>query len=280
MSTTNPQQTSGCGGQACQCSGRSQIPKVTINGIAINEVDIASNPDMVIELAHSELLRQNAVSQGLLPRHKGLEAPELTPEMRSVIEDMVEREVVTPKPTDEECARYYASNKRQFVQGQAMHVRHILFAVTSGVNVHALSLRAEQALLELSRKDVPADRFAQLAADLSNCPSSAHGGDLGWIGPQDCAPELANELFHQTDPCWSMGVHPRLVHTRFGFHIVEVLGRRHGKQAAYAEVAAAVRLHLQQRCRATALRQYMLTLIGRAQIEGIELEGAKTPLVQ
>ena len=110
--------------------------------------------------------------------------------------------------------------------------------------------------------------------------SSAEGGDLGWVTPEDCAPELANELFHQTDSRWGMGVHPRLVHTRFGLHIIEVLSRKKGTLPPYDEVAASIRQRLQHQSRATALRQYMRLLVGQAKVEGIELEGADSPLVQ
>jgi peptidyl-prolyl cis-trans isomerase C len=115
---------------------------------------------------------------------------------------------------------------------------------------------------------------------MSNCPTSAQGGDLGWIGPDDCAPELANELFHQKHAQWGMGVHPRLIHTRFGFHIIEVLERRAGKQPAYHEVRERIAALLAMQSRARALHQYMSLLVGEAHIEGIELEGADSPLVQ
>lgn len=277
---THTSGSSGCGGAGCQCAGKALEPLIAINGIAIDDANKAVEPDLVKEMAYGELLRQHAVAQGLLPRHTGLSAPALTDDMRQVIEAMLDREVITPEPSDDECRRHYEANKRHFVVGQALHVRHILFAVTPGVNVHALSLRAEQALLDLTRKDAPADLFGRLAAELSNCPTGAQGGDLGWVAPQDCAPELANELFYQTDTRWSMGVHPRLVHTRFGFHIVEVLGRRKGQQSSYDAVASAIRHQLTTRCRATALRQFMLMLVGQAQIDGLDLEGADTPLVQ
>jgi peptidyl-prolyl cis-trans isomerase C len=175
-------------------------------------------------------------SLGLLPRHTGLLAPELDEAERHVIEAMTTTRSARRRRPGTECLRYYDANKAHFIVGQALHVRHILFAVTPGVNVHALSQRAETALLELIRKDVPPGRFEQLAAELSNCPSSKEGGDLGWVTPEDCAPELANELFFQTDSRWGMGVHPRLVHTRFGLHIIEVLGRRKGKLPAFEEV--------------------------------------------
>jgi hypothetical protein len=117
----------------------------------------------------------------------------------------------------------------RYLQGQALHVRHILFAVAPEVNVHALLVQAERALVELSRPGVAPQRFAELAAELSACPTRSTGGDMGWIGPHDCEPELANELFDQRHSRWGMGVHPRLIHTGHGFHIIEVLGRRKGR---------------------------------------------------
>ena len=276
----NASASQGCGSAHCACSGQLQIVPASINGVALHEPGQALDADTLRERAWAELLRQRAVHLGRLPRVNVLVAPELGAAEQQAIEAMTDDEVRAPEPTDEECRRYYEANKPHFIVGQALHVRHILFAVTPGVNVHALTQRAEAALLDLVRKDVPAGRFEQLAAALSNCPSSAQGGDLGWVSPEDCAPELANELFYQTDSRWGMGVHPRLVHTRFGLHIIEVLGRRKGTLPAYEEVATGIRQRLQHQSRATALRQYMRLLVGQARVEGIELEGADSPLVQ
>lgn len=269
----------GCGsGGACHCSGEVVLPR--INGVALLAPAEQLAPDQLLERAHTELLRQEAVRQGLLADVPHEVAPEPDEAQRQVLEAMVDVAVVTPAPATEAQERYYAANKLHFVTGQALHVRHILFAVTPGVNVHKLAQRAETALLELSRKDVLAGRFEALARELSNCPSSAEGGDLGWIGPHDCAPELANELFFQSDSGWGMGVHPRLVHTRFGFHIVEVLGRRRGTQQPFEAVQDRIAMQMTLQSRATALRQYIRLLIGQAQVEGLDLEGADSPLVQ
>lgn len=273
----------GCGSNACQCSNTSGpvvAPTAYINGIALRAAGQRPNEDELRERAYTELLRQQAVMKGLLPRHKELTAPELGEAERQIIEAMVDAEVQSPQPNEDECQRYFDANPSQFVVGQALHVRHILFAVTPGVNVHALTVHAEKALLELTRNDASPERFAQLAAELSNCPTSTQGGDLGWIGPDDCAPELANELFHQKHSQWGMGVHPRLIHTRFGFHIIEVLNRRVGKQPAYTEVHERIKALLAMQSRARALHQYMSLLVGEAQLDGIDLEGADSPLVQ
>ena len=275
----------GCGSNSCQCAApdtpsQAAVPTAAVNGIELHPPGQRPDISLLRELAYTELLRQQAVMKGLLPRHTGLSAPELSEAERQVIEAMVDAEVQSPQPMEDECQRYFDANKPQFVVGQALHVRHILFAVTPGVNVHALTVHAEKALLELTRKDVTSERFAQLAAELSNCPTSSQGGDLGWIGPDDCAPELANELFHQKHSQWGMGVHPRLIHTRFGFHIIEVLNRRAGKQPAYAEVHERIKTLLAMQSRARALHQYMSLLVGEALVEGIDLEGADSPLVQ
>ena len=136
-------------------------------------------------------------------------------------------------------------------------------------------VRAEQALLELSRQDVAAGRFAELARELSNCPSGAAGGDLGWIGPQDCADELANELFHQKNPLRGIGLRPRLVHSRYGFHIVEVLGRKQGRQPPFEEVRERIAVQLAQQSRAKALHQYMQLLAGRPRSRASSLDRSR-----
>ena len=282
MSTSSSAQA-GCGSGTCQCAATAAAlasPVPSINGIALFEQGQHPPAEAVQELAYAELLRQEAVKAGLLPRHKGLTAPDLNDAERQVVEAMVDGAVVTPQPTAEECQRYFDANKAQFVVGQALHLRHILFAVTPGVNVQALATHAEKALLELLHKNAPAGRFEQLAAELSNCPTSTQGGDLGWVGPEDCAPELANELFHQSHAQRGNGVHTKLMHSRFGFHIMEVQGRREGEKKSYADVQERIAAQLTLQSRSKALRQYMSLLVGQALVEGVDLEGADSPLVQ
>lgn len=281
--TTSSSASAGCGSGSCQCASAAAAlasPVPSINGIALFEQGQQPPADAVQELAYAELLRQEAVKAGLLPRHKGLTAPDLNDGERQIVEAMVDGAVVTPQPTEEECHRYYEANKAQFVVGQALHLRHILFAVTPGVNVQALATHAEKALLELLHKNAPAGRFEQLAVELSNCPTSTQGGDLGWVSPEDCAPELANELFHQNHAQRGNGVHTKLMHSRFGFHIMEVMGRREGEQKTYAEVQERIAAQLTLQSRSKALRQYMSLLVGQALVEGVDLEGSDSPLVQ
>ena len=281
-----PEAAGGCGSGSCGCGSAAidmtpaaaAMPEVRINGRRLH-IGPGEDLETVRERAWAEVLRQEAVRQGLLVDAAGELAPTLSAGQRQVIEEMLDAAVQTPEPTSEACQRYYDAHRPRFTHGQQARLRHILFAVTPGVPVQKLAQRAEATLLELTHKGVPAQRFAQLAAERSNCPSGAHGGELGWVGPQDCAPELARFLFIQEGGV-SRGLHPRLVHSRFGLHIVDVLDQRPGELAPFAQVQGRIAGELTLQSRATALRQYMLLLVGQARVEGIELEGADTPLVQ
>lgn len=268
--------TSGCGGGSCGCGGHAAPPRAAVNGISLLPDGEHAGEEALRERAWSELLRQEAVRHGLLPRHDDLEAPELSMGDQRVIEAMLDREIAVPDPTEDECRRYYEARQMQFVDGAQVHARHILFAVTPGVDVRKLAGRAEQALLEVTRAP---ERFAPLARELSNCPSGAAGGDLGWFGPHECAEELAGELFHG-QARRTLGLRPRLVHSRYGLHVLEVLERRPGRQAAFEEVRGRIEVQLAQQSRARALHQYMQLLAGRARVEGVSLAGADSPLVQ
>ncbi len=247
----------GCGSGSCGCqsvdAAAIAIAIASINGIALQAPGESVDHETLRERAYSELLRQEAVRLGHLPPYTGLMAPTLLAEQQDIVDRMLETEVVSPQPTQEEAKRYYEAHQAQFTVGQERLVRHILFAVTPGVNVQALAQRAEAALLELSHKDVAPERFAQLAGELSNCPTGAQGGALGWLTPNDCAPEFAKELFYLQKSSQGTGLRPRLVHTRFGFHLVDVLDVNLGHLPDFETLKAQIASRLQWQSRATAL---------------------------
>ena len=263
--------------------GRASVPGpvASVNGVALHAAGEYPNEESLRQMACSELLRQAAVQAGLLaaddePMTGGVQSEAAT----DAIEALLERELKVPEPSDEACARYYAAHEARYRTDEQVNARHILFAVTPGVDVVALRNRAEGVMLEVrchDRDDAKAAAaFAAAATRWSNCPSSAEGGELGWLGPQDCAPEFGRELFGLND----MGVLPRLVHSRFGFHVVEVLARKSGTPRPFETVREAVRLALRQQTWATALRQYLTILAGEASLVGVALEASDSPLVQ
>lgn len=249
-----------------------------INGVPLHRTDETLTPDELRQRACTELLRQAAQAEELLDVSDAPCADGVTSEAASIaIEVLLERKVSVPEPPEEACRRHHAAHAKTYHTGEKVHVRHILFALTPGMDVAALRNRAEACLLDVRCHDGSAhDGFARSARELSNCPSGAEGGDLGWLASTDCAPEFARELFGQPQ----VGVLPRLVHSRFGLHVVEVLARQSGIDQPFEAIRGAVAMSLRQQSFVTALRQYLRLLAGQATVQGIDLDAADTPLVQ
>jgi peptidyl-prolyl cis-trans isomerase C len=250
-----------------------------VNRIAIQLTDEVVDQDTLRQRAYSELLRQTAIQKGLLAATDAPVTDGVLSEAASkAIEVLLEQEVLVPEPSEEACRRHHAAHQATYSTGERVAVRHILFAVTPGVDLNALRKQAEATLLNVRCHDGKSteDAFAKAASTLSNCPSGAEGGQLGWLTTADCAPEFAKELFAHAE----VGVLPRLVHSRFGLHVVEVLGREAGIAQPFESVHGAVSMTLKQQSFVTALRQYMSLLAADAVIEGLDLESAETPLVQ
>lgn len=250
----------------------------TVNGIPLHDPTEGLSAAQLRSRASFELLRQAAIDAGLLPADDPVPQAGVVSECAAdAIEALLDRELQRPVPDDTACRRYHAANSARYSIGERVHVRHLLFAVTPGIDLDAIRKRAEACLIDLrARTRGEADRFAQAAAELSNCPSGAQGGDLGWLTADDCAPEFAREVFGRPE----VGVLPRLVRSRFGLHVVEVLAREPGSVPPFEDVQSAVRMALERQAYATALRQYLQQLAGQARLEGVDLDAASTPLVQ
>lgn len=247
-----------------------------VNNIALHAAGETLNAPELRQRACSELLRQAAIADGLLDaQDMAFEDGVLSEAASNAIEQLLERKLAIPEPSEEECRRHHSAHQANYSSGERVRLRHILFAVTPGVDVQALRQRAEQTLLDVRCHDGSSaeQAFDHAARTLSNCPSGATGGHLGWLSAADCAPEFAKEIFHQSD----VGVLPRLLHSRFGLHVVEVLERQAGLAQPFEAVQGAVLMTLRQQSYTNALRHYLSRLSADAELIGVDLEATDTP---
>lgn len=98
------------------------------------------------------------------------------------------------------------------------HVRHILIApneVRSDTDAHEI---ADKLYQQLEHKG----NFAELAkAHSDDSGSSLNGGDLSWVTPATLVPAFAKKV--ETLP---LDTYSKPFHSKFGWHIAEVLGKR------------------------------------------------------
>ena len=100
---------------------------------------------------------------------------------------------------------------------QQTRVRHILLRAREGLS----ESEARERLQRLRERIVAGADFAELARLNSEDASAAKGGDLGWVAAGDTVPEFERVMNSLRDK----EVSPP-VQTPFGWHLVQVLGRR------------------------------------------------------
>ncbi|AOI61387.1 peptidylprolyl isomerase [Burkholderia diffusa] len=250
---------------------------LTVNGVAIDDAAIAAEaehhgdvPDPLDAARHAlavrELLRQRAVSLALIDEEAPLDD--------AAVDALLERELThVPEPDRADCERYYARHPARFRRGDIVCASHVLFAMTDRVPLAPLRQPAERALADVVAAP---DTFEAVARASSNCPSAQVGGSLGQLLRGDTVPEFEAALF-DTD---GLGVLPKLVNTRFGFHIVRIERRVPGDVVPFDEAAGQIAAYLSERVRQRAMRQYVAILAAGARVEGVTFDGANGPLVQ
>jgi len=101
---------------------------------------------------------------------------------------------------------------------QQKEVRHILVAPNEIID----SATARQKLDDARDDILAGEDFGEIAKLVSDDPGSANnGGKMGWVGPGTFVPE-----FEEVTDSIEIGFLSEPFQTRFGWHIVEVLGRR------------------------------------------------------
>jgi peptidyl-prolyl cis-trans isomerase C len=75
-------------------------------------------------------------------------------------------------------------------------------------------------------------------------------------------------------------IHAEPVQTRFGLHVVALDRRIEGRDLPFELVHARIAAWMGEKVRRVAIQQYVSILAGKADIQGIDLAAATSPLVQ
>ena len=173
-----------------------------------------------------ELLRQAAQHEGLLDADDAPSTDGVISEAAAnAIEALLEREIVLPLPATMPAGDTSRHTRPSTPSAKRSACATSTFAVTVGVDVVALRHRAEHAMLDVRcYKDTADDRFAQQARELSTARAVPAAAISAGCRTGTARPSSPAEIFGRNE----VGVLPRLVHSRFGLHVVEVLERMPG----------------------------------------------------
>jgi len=247
---------------------------ITVNGVEIS--DAAIHAEMTHHPAPSRELAEYAARLALLAKElltqeaARLGIPGADEDAR--IEALIEREVRTPEPDEESCRQFFAAHRQRFRGGDGFEVSHILCAAPPGdVQARAAArARAESAIAQLEARGA---NFADLAAQLSDCPSKQAGGSLGQIGLAQTVPEFEQALFAMREG----EISRQPVESRFGFHVIQLHHKTEGQPLDYDQVRDRIADHLREQGERQAISRYLSRLTSRAEISGIEGLGASPP---
>lgn len=193
----------------------------------------------------------------------------------ALLANLLEAEVTIPEPTAEEVARYYRRNGLRFTTPSLFEAAHIFFPAREA-DPDKRAAAKERAEIVLRQVIAEPQRFADLAKAHSSCSSKEQGGVLGQVSRGDTNPELEKAMTLMEEGA----IAPYPVASRHGFHILRLDRKAPGRTLPLEQVDAWIRDHLRKTSRRRAIAQYLQLLAGQARIEGFELDGADSPLVQ
>ena len=253
-------------------AGAEDCPEVRVNGQTISQEAIAAEAVLHADSAEPRraaatalilrrLIVDRARSLGLLRRD---EPEPADADLDDALDALLALEASVPEPTEDELRRFHGRNPGLFRVGERVHAAHILFEVRKIQLAEALRERAQAVLARCAQEP---DYFAEAARALSNCPSGARGGDLGWLVRGESVPEFDRVIFAKAP----LGLWPRPVPTRFGWHLISILEQDEGQPLPFEAAREYVATHVRGRSRRKAGVQYLQRLATAARVEGIDL---------
>ena len=264
---------------------------VFVNGVEISDhainAELQYHPAGSVEEAREaaaralvvrELLLQAAARRGIDrpdPPEQG-QADERETDDEALIRTLIAREVRTPEPDEANCRRFYEQNLKRFRSPDLFEAAHILFpADPEDADGHARKpssrplprcrrcwrRRSASPIWRASCRPAPRRRRAAISARSAAARRCRSSRPSCTISSRARSARCRSRPASATTSCGWTG----------GSKAASCRSRRSSDQ-----IAAYLREHVWRR----AVSQYLQLLVGQAEIRGIELNGASTPLVQ
>ncbi|MBI3333720.1 MAG: peptidyl-prolyl cis-trans isomerase [Candidatus Omnitrophica bacterium] len=211
------------------------------------------------ELITETLLIQEARRRGL---EQDIEVRQLIKEARRQI--LVGRllEVVrTQMPvevSDQEIKQFYEQHHEELAEPESFRASHIL-------------LETEEAAKKALERVKGGEAFAKVAQELSDDPSKAKGGDIGFFTKEEIIPEFIAAC-ERLKPGEMSGV----VKTPLGYHVILLTDHRDARKLPFDEVQDQIRRRLAAQRQQRQVEAFVQSLRSRAQV-AVHEPGGRAP---
>jgi len=152
---------------------------------------------------------------------------------------------------DAELQAYYDGHPDEFKHEPQIKVRQVLVAVApnaTDAQRQAARAKAEKALERLRA----GESFEKVAAELSDDPSKAHGGEIGWVREGMLLPKLEPAVFALAD-----GEVSAVLESQRGYHVFRVDAHRGAGTYAFDEIKPQLEQMLRQREVGSAITKFV-----------------------
>jgi peptidyl-prolyl cis-trans isomerase C len=178
--------------------------------------------------------------------------------VRAVINQKIQPLV---KVSDAELEAAYQANLERYRHGELIGARHILIQVPKEATEEQKKQAKEK--IESVLKEAQAGKdFSELAKTNSDCPSKTRGGDLGYFGKGRMVP-----AFEKAALALKEGEISPVVETQFGFHLIQVYGKKPPGVTPLEDVRKQVEAQVKNEKFQKTVNEYVLNLRQKAKIE-------------
>jgi peptidyl-prolyl cis-trans isomerase C len=262
--------------------------EVKVNGVVITQDAIAAEaqhhpagrPEDAWKAATEALVIREALLQAA--RERGIEGASVDggddspdTEEEALIQAFLDQEVKTPDPDEDSCRRYYENNQNKLRSPDLYEPAHILLQANheDAAAYERVKLDAQTLIDHLKERP---EHFERMAKDRSDCASASEGGRLGQVCKGQTTP-----LFEKAMLALKVGEMSSVpVETPYGFHILRLDHADCGTTPPFEMARPLVEEFLRDASWRRAVAQFVSLVVGATNIEGVELNGAASPLVQ
>lgn len=179
-----------------------------------------------------------------------------------VMRKLIDKEVadkITLGPND--AKDFYDKNPEIFKTPEMIRASHILVKVDEKATPEEKA-KALEKIKDIQKKVQGGADFAELAKEVSDCPSKEKGGDLGFFQKGQMVP-----AFETAALALKQGQVSDIVETEFGYHLIKLTDKKDAGTMAFDEMKPRIEQHIKSEKVSEQLTQYMDGLRSKAKVE-------------